>query len=207
MQRGLLPETLQDTAGQERGRHDWPELFEEYLGQHWGSKQQPSARSAHRHQVPQLTLGNLDAALAKVKGRRSAPGPDGVTNAMMEGMPRPIATKLLTTMQQRLRRSLGLRQRHLHREKEASHHSSPLAADDGCKLSEKTSSSLHSCPGPKPTWRPACPQKCSVRADRLQICCSPYIAQLQKQERQESVCMLRRIGHQQGLRQLGPRPD
>lgn len=52
--------------------------------------------------MPQLTLGNLETALSNIKGRRSAPGPGGVTYSMMENMPQQIATSLVATMQHRL---------------------------------------------------------------------------------------------------------
>lgn len=45
-----------------------------------------------------------ESASSKVKGRRGAPGPDGVTYSKMENMPLPIVTRLVTTMQHRLRR-------------------------------------------------------------------------------------------------------
>lgn len=48
-----------------------------------------------------LTMGNPLTALSKVKGRTSAPGPDGIVYAMLAQMPESIARRMLVIMQRR----------------------------------------------------------------------------------------------------------
>lgn len=132
--------------------------------------------------MPQFTLGNLEAASSKIKGRRSAPGPEGVTYAMMEDMPQPIATCLVATMQRRLHNEepeedpWDYASVTFIANKTASHRCSPLAPHHSSEPSE-TCSSTHSWPGPNAAWRTAFPPKCQAfdQADRLPIYCSSYI--------------------------------
>lgn len=76
MRRELLPTTLRDTDRTDVGRYEWDTLFRD----EWTSRWIPTGKVAEHQDRDQCHLlvrySNVSAALHKVSGRRTAPGPD-----------------------------------------------------------------------------------------------------------------------------------
>lgn len=90
-----------DIESQPHCRESWPQLFAQLWGQHWGQCDSPPPAPARPQNPPDLTFDSLQTALAKVRGRRNAPGPDGMHYTIFRDTPDDIAQKLRVGLQNR----------------------------------------------------------------------------------------------------------